>query len=85
MFWHCFLKTQTRWRHDVRHTATLVTEASHSNNFHRPWLPDRGISHWCSPVSTRRPSYRRIVRRQRFAPMLSFFVAAVGHSVNFSV
>jgi len=23
------------------------------------------------------------VRRQRFAPMLSFFVAAVGHFVNF--
>jgi len=29
--------------------------------------------------------HRRIVRRQRFAPMLSFFVAAVGESVNFSV
>ena len=25
---------------------------------------------------------RRIVQRQRFAPMLSLFVAAVGHSVN---
>ena len=28
---------------------------------------------------------RRSVRRQRFAPVLSLFAAAVGHSINFSV
>jgi len=40
-------------RHDVRQAATAVTEASHSNSFHRPWLSNRLLSQWCSPISTR--------------------------------
>ena len=40
--------------------------------------------HWRSPISTFQHVFchRRTERRQRFPP-LSFFVAAVGHSVNF--
>ena len=34
--------------------ATVVTEASHNDRFHQPWLPYQRISRWCSPISTRR-------------------------------
>jgi len=32
--------------------SNLCVEASHGNRFHRPPLPDRRLSHWCSPIST---------------------------------
>jgi len=37
---------------DIWQAVTIVTEASHSNNFHQLWLPDRRMSHWCSPILT---------------------------------
>jgi len=53
MLEHYLDEMWTRQRPDIRQAATIATEESHSNRFHRPLLPDRQISHSCSPISTR--------------------------------
>jgi len=89
MLWHCFLKYELAWD-DVWQAATFVTEASHSNRFHElssTLAPrSKNINYHTGVAQFRHVvCHCRSVQRQRFAPMLSFLVAAVGHSVNFSV
>ena len=62
--------------------ATVVTEASHSNRFLKH---DAQIDEYHIGVTQFQHAVRhcRTVRRQHFALTLSFFIAAVGRSVNF--
>jgi len=64
---------------------TVVTEASQSNRFNRPWLPDRRLLYWCSPISSRHVVCHRrsALCEDRFAPMSLFFVAADAYRRSF--
>ena len=62
-----------------------MIEASHSNRFHRPRLPDRHISHYHTGVAQFRHvvCHRRSVWRWHFPLMYLFFLAADANSRSF--
>jgi len=76
---HCFLK------HKLARDMTYgrQQQSSHNSRFHRPWLPDRRISHWCSKISTSRLPLSHCAKTA-FCSDVLVFDAADAYSRSFS-